>query len=93
MSRYENESSSCAVRRAYGLVRVQHGLGPCLALLTSTPDDLGPSKLVLPGLGALVTNAWSPKHLVKGELFHELSPSVGGHLESLDKLLSIALVV
>jgi len=72
---------------------VQHGLSPRLTLVASTPDNLCPSELVLPGLSAFVTNAWSPKHLVEGELLHELSPSVRGCLELLDVFLSITLVM
>ena len=72
---------------------VQHCFGPRLALVASTPDNLRPPTLVLPGLSALVANTWSPEHLVEGELFHELSPSVRGRLELLDVLLSITLVM
>ena len=72
---------------------VQHSLNPCLALVASTPNNLGPSELVLPSLSALVTNTWSPKHLMEGELFHELGPSVRGRLEPLDVILSVTLVV
>ena len=74
-------------------MRIQHGLGPCLALVASTPNDFGPSELVFPGLSTLVANTWPPKHLVEGELFHELSPSVRRCLELLDVLLSITLVM
>lgn len=72
---------------------IQHGLGPCPTFVASTPNNLGPSELVLPGLGALVANARSPKHLVESELFHELSPSIGRYLELLNVLLSIPLVM
>ena len=77
----------------HGLVRVQNGLGPRLTLIASTPDDLSPSGQMLPGLGALIANTWSPGHLVEGELFHELDPGIGRCLEFLDTLLSVTLVV
>ena len=85
--------SSCTAYSTYGLMRIQHGLGPCLTLITRSPDDLGPSKLVLPSLSTLVANTWSPEHLVEGELFYELGPSVRRRLELLDILLSVTLVV
>ena len=72
---------------------VQHGLSPRLALVASTPNNLSPSELVLPGLSALIANTWSLKHLVEGELFHELSPSVRRYLEFFDVLLSITFVM
>ena len=77
----------------HGLVRAQHGLGLRLTLVASTPDDLGPSGQMLPSLDALIANAWSPGHLVEGELFHELDPSIGRCLEFLNMLLSVTLVV
>ena len=91
--RRENERWSYARGNAHGLVRVQHGLGPCFVLITSTPDDLGPSGLVLPGLGTLIASAWSPEHLVEGELFHELDPSIRRRLELFYMLLSVTLAV
>ena len=77
----------------HSLIGVQHSLSPRLALVAGTPNNLGPSELVFPCLSAFVANTWSPKHLVEGELLHELSPSVRGYLELLDVLLSITLVM
>jgi len=88
LKRCENVGPFIVGCNAHGLVRVQHGLCPCPALVASTPNNLGPSVLVLPGLGTLIANAWSPEHLVKGELFHELDPSVRRCLKFLDILLS-----
>ena len=90
---FENAWSFRQEYITHGLARVQHGLGPCLTFVAGTPDNLSPSELVLSGLGALITNTWSVEHLVKGELFYELSPSVRGYFKLLDEVLSITLVV
>ena len=76
LKRCENVMSPFTRYNAHGIIGVQHGLGPCLTLVASTPDDLGPSGLVLPGLGTLIANPWPPEHFMEGELFHQLDPSV-----------------
>lgn len=78
---------------AHGLIWVQHGLSPCLTLGTGTPNNLGPPKLVLPRLGALVTDTWSTEHLMECQLLYELSPSVRRCPKLLNIVLSIAFVV
>ena len=80
-------------KHTHDLVRVQHGLGPRLALVAGTPNNLGSPKLVLPSLGTLVTNTWSAEHLVEGELFYKLSPSVRRYVKPFDVILSITLVM
>lgn len=81
------------VAGAYGLVGVQHGFSPVLALVARTANDLGPTQLIFPSLGALVTNARTTFHLLERELLYELSPSIGGSFELLDVLFPISLVM
>lgn len=89
---YELESSSKWTMTHAGR-RVKHSFCPRLALIARTTDDFRPSKLILARLGTFVTHSWTIEHLVEGQLFDHLCPSIWGYFELLNIFFAISLIM